>query len=146
MATFEGPQHAGYKGAEEVSDRRTTPIGEMWMEDGVLWHQISTPKKITEDDARDVVLLVREMTGGRPRPAIVDMRAIGFATAAARKGFAGSPETSQEIATALVVGSTSSRLMAETFLKLSKPERPIAVFIDISEAQRWASGYRTDSQ
>jgi hypothetical protein len=129
----------------QMTDRRTTPIGEMWIDDGVLWHRISTAKKITEDDAREVILLVHELAGDRPRPAVVDMRAIGFASAAARKGFAGSPETSQEVATALVVGSTSSRLMAETFLKISKPDRPIAVFTNTSEAKKWADGHRADS-
>lgn len=128
-----------------METKRETPIGEMWMDDGVLWHQISTANKITEEDARAVIGLVHELTDGQPRPAVVDMRAIGFATAAARKGFAGSPEASQEIATALVVGSTSSRLMAETFLKLSKPDRPIAVFTNPTEAKEWAGRHRVDS-
>lgn len=128
-----------------MDKRRATPIGEMWMDNGILWHQISTPHKITEDDARAVIDLVHELSEGQPRPAVVDMRAIGFATAAARKGFAGSPETSQELATALVVGSTSSRLMAETFLKLSRPGRPIAVFTDPTEAKDWAGQHRVNS-
>ncbi|MCP3976000.1 MAG: hypothetical protein GY720_16085, partial [bacterium] len=113
-----------------MGKRLATPIGEMWMDDGILWHRISSSDKITEDDARAVVELVHELGEGQPRPAVVDMRAIGFATAAARRGFAGSPETSNEVATALIVGSTSSRLMAETFLKISKPNRPIGVFTD----------------
>ncbi len=128
-----------------MDKRLTTPIGEMWMEDGVLWHKIAPSDRITENDARAVVELVHELSEGRPRPAVVDMRAIGFATAAARKGFAGSPETSQEIATALVVGSMSSRLMAEAFLKISRPNRPIAIFTDPAKAKDWAGQHRVSS-
>ncbi len=124
--------------------RHTTPIGEMWLEDGILWHRIDS-ETVSEEDARDVLQIVGEITGGRPAPAVVDMRSIGFASKEARQGFAGSPESSHEIATALVVSSSSSRIMAQAFLKLSKPDRPIGVFTDIAEARDWAGQYRPEA-
>ena len=117
----------------------------MWLEDGILWHRVDTADTITEDDARAVVTLVSKITGGRPTPTVVDIRSIGFASKEARQGFAGSPDSSHEIATALVVASSSSRVMAKAFLKLSKPERPVGVFTSVTKAREWAEQYRSDS-
>jgi hypothetical protein len=100
---------------------------------------------ITEDDALGVVAIVDEITGGQPMPTVVDIRSIGFASKGARQGFAGAPDMSHEIATALVVGSSSSRIMAKAFLKLSKPERPIGVFTSIAKAREWAEQYRAEA-
>ena len=125
-----------------MSELHKTPIGEMWLEDGILWHRVDTADTITEDDARAVVNIVRQITGGQPTPTVVDIRSIGFASKEARLGFAGPPDSSLEIATALVVASSSSRIMAKAFLKLAKPERPIGVFTTVEEARKWAAQHR----
>jgi len=127
-----------------MGPRQATPIGEMWLEDGILWHRIDS-ETVSEEDARDVLRIVGELTGGRPAPAVVDMRSIGFASKEARQKFAGSPESSYEIATGLVVSSSSSRIMAQAFLKLSKPDRPVGVFTDMAEAREWVGQYRFES-
>ena len=119
-----------------------TPIGVMWMEEGVLWHRLETTETITEDHAGAVVDAVRELTRDRPVPAVVDMSNIGFATAAARSRFAGSSEESNESATALIVRGPASRLMAQAFLKVGRPQRPIAVFTDSRKAANWAKERR----
>lgn len=128
-----------------MNERHATPIGEIWLENGVVWHRIDTTDVITEDDAIAVVEIVGELTGGRPTPTVVDMRSIGFASKEARRGFAGGPESSHEIATALVVDSSSSRIMAQAFIKLSNPGRPIGVFTDIAKAREWAEQHRADA-
>lgn len=132
-------------GLVHVNERHKTPIGEMWLEDGILFHRVDTSDTITEDDARAVVTLVSEITGGRPTPSVVDIRSIGFASMGARRGFAGSPDSSNETATALVVSSSSSRVMAQAFLKLARPERPIGVFTDVAKAREWAEQHRPEA-
>lgn len=127
-----------------MNERHKTPIGEMWLEEGILYHRVDSGDTITEDDALAVVALVSEITGGRPTPSVVDIRSIGFASRGAREGFAGSPDSSHEIATALVVASSSSRVMAQAFLKLAKPERPVGVFTSVAEAREWAEQYRVE--
>jgi hypothetical protein len=128
-----------------VNERHKTPIGEMWLDNGILWHRVDTSDTITEDDARAVVTLVGQITGGKPTPTVVDIRSIGFASKGARQGFAGGPDSSHEIATALVVASSSSRIMAKAFIRLSNPDRPIGVFTDIAKAREWAAQYRPDA-
>lgn len=119
-----------------------TPIGQMWIEDGVLWHRIDDAATVTEDDAAPVIDAVRSLTGGTPCPAIVDMRHISFATAAARREFGGPESDEMESATALIVRNTGSRLMAQAFLRLSRPRRPIEVFVDSRRAKEWAQQHR----
>ncbi len=121
-----------------------TPLGEMWVEDGLLWHRLDTSDVITEDDAQKVIAAVAELTNGEPMPSVVDISGIGFATAAARRKFGGSIEQSLESATAIIVGNTASRLMAQAFLAVSKPKRPVAVFTDSTQAAEWATGFRED--
>lgn len=128
-----------------MNERHKTPIGEMWLDDGILFHRVDSADTITGDDAHAVVSIVSEITGGQPTPAIIDIRSIGFASKEARQGFAGSPDSSHETATALVVASSSSRVMAKAFLKLSKPERPIGVFTDVAKAREWVEQYRGDA-
>ena len=120
--------------------RMKTPVGEMWLEDGLLWHRIDEVV-VTEDAARDIEAAVREMTGGRPTPAIVDMRSIGYAKVEARDLFASFPEDTGEVATALIVGSSASRTMATMFTNYSSPNRPIKVFIYPEEAVEWARSF-----
>lgn len=51
-----------------MSERHKTPIGEMWLEDGISWHRVDTADTITEDDASAVVTSFgRSPTGSLPQ-------------------------------------------------------------------------------
>lgn len=115
-----------------------TPIGTMWLENDVLVHEVTAFDVITQDQARAVVDAVKHLTGGRPVVAVVDIRSVGYALPEARHAFAGSPEESGEVATALVVANAASRALARVFLALSRPQRPIEVFTSRERAMEWA--------
>lgn len=118
-----------------------TPLGEMWMtDDGILVHRIDEGLNISVESAIEVKKAVSELTEDRPVPAVVDMRAVGYADRAARHMFGASPEESSELATALVVGPTSSQTMARAFLAM-QPQRPIQVFTSEAEALEWARSF-----
>lgn len=121
--------------------RVKTPIGEMWLAEGLLCHRIDEIV-VSEEAAADVQQAIQDLTGGRPTPAVVDIRAIGYAGPKARDMFAALPDDSGEIATALVVGSSASRLMASLFMKFSQPNRPVKVFTNFDEAIEWARSFR----
>jgi len=115
-----------------------TPLGEMWLtDDGILFHRINEGLTISSGDAAAVQSAVLELTGGRPVPAVVDMRAVGYAERAARDMFGASTEETSESATALIVGSTASRTMAKAFMAMG-PKRPIEIFTSEAEAMDWA--------
>ncbi len=119
----------------------TTPIGTMWMEDGVLVHEVTSFDVITPEQARSVVDAVKQLTGGDPVVAVVDIRAVGYALPEARHAFAGSPEEMGEVATALIVANAASRALARVFLALSRPQRPVEVFTSRERAMEWANSY-----
>ena len=114
----------------------------MWMDDGVLVHKITHFEIITQDQAEKVVATVKELTGGNPTVAVVDIRAVGYALPEARHAFAGSPEDAGEIATALIVANAASQAMAKAFLTFSKPARPIKVFTNVDKAFDWARNFK----
>lgn len=123
--------------------RITTAVGEMWLEDGVLWHRIDDIL-VSKEEATDVATAIRKMTGGKPTPAIVDIRSIGYAKQEVRDLFASLPEDAGEVATALIVGSTASRTMAKLFMDYSTPNRPIQVFNSPVAALEWARSFLPD--
>ena len=116
----------------------------MWIDDhGVLWHVVTTTETITAEDAFEVRRLVAELTGGHAVPAIIDIRAIGFADRRARDAFGDSADDSNETATALIVSSSASRTMAQVFLRISKPRRPVKVFVSEDKALEWVRTFLT---
>lgn len=127
-----------------MPDRVRTPLGEMWMtDDGVLVHHIEQGPSITMEDAAAVQAAVLELTDGRSVPAVVDMRAVGYAERAARQMFGASTQETSEAATALTVGSSTSQTMAKAFLAM-QPKRPVAIFTSEIEAMEWARSHLTD--
>jgi hypothetical protein len=115
----------------------TTPIGQMWIEDGILFHRIES-FIVEPEAAAQIGDAVRTLTGGKQVPAVIDIRKVAFAEKDARRMFAQSPEESLEIATALIVAPGSSQTMGQVFLKIDKPDRPVAAFTTEAEAVAWA--------
>lgn len=116
-----------------------TPIGTVWLDEaGVLWHRLDAGVAVSVDDVRATWEVVRTITGGRPVPAVVDIRGAAFADRAARDGFAGDEESSVEIATALVVDNAFSSRLGDLFLRWSTPDRPVRMFTSEEEAAVWA--------
>ena len=58
-------------------DAVTTPLGEMWMDDGVLVHKITHFEVITHEQAEQVIHTVKNLTNGKPTVAVVDIRGDG---------------------------------------------------------------------
>ncbi len=125
-----------------MTPRMPTPIGEMWLDDdGLLWHRLNPGVEVTAADAKATLAAMEDLTGGRAAPAVVDIRGVAFANRQARQFFSQDLDASPEIATALIVGSGPSRAMANLFLKLSRPARPVRSFTREEEAAAWARGF-----
>ena len=121
-----------------------TPIGEMWLDDeGILWHRLDA-LVVSPRDAEQVRDAVIELTGGVAVPAVIDIRSIAYAERLTRAVFASSAEESNELATALIVSSTQSQVMASLFMNQTKPERPVELFTSEAEAVEWARSFKAD--
>lgn len=118
-----------------------TPIGEAWIENGILWHRIESAQ-ITAAISEETLAVLASIAGSQRLPAIVDIRAAAFAEREAREVFA--REVPFEVATALVVDSKVSQALGNFYLKLSQPSRPTKVFTSVADARMWAMGFLGD--
>jgi len=112
----------------------------MWLDDsGLLWHRLDEGVTVRVEHAAGIREAVNEVSGGAPVRAVVDISGVMFADRAARDSMASSIDDSDEVATAVIVGSAIGRAMGTLFLKLSRPVRPVRLFLDEEEAARWVA-------
>lgn len=117
-----------------------TPVGMMWMDEaGLLWHRLDEGVTVYARHAPGIREAVRELSKGLPVRVVVDVSSIEFADREARDAIAASLDDSCEVATAVIVGSPISRALGTLFLKLSRPARPVRLFLDETDAARWVA-------
>ena len=117
-----------------------TPVGMMWIDGGgLLWHRLDTGVVVHAQHVEGIRDAVQELSNGAPVRAVVDASAIAFADRDARDAIAASLDESSEVATAVIVKSPISRTLGTLFLKLSRPGRPVQLFVDEGEAANWAA-------
>lgn len=114
-----------------------TPIGEMRItEPGVLIHELDEGVAVAEGAAAEVKRITEALAAGDPVVVIVDMRAMAYADRDVRDAFSTAPGA--EVGTALVVKPGLSEDLAGLFTRFHNPDRPVEVFVDMSEAENWA--------
>jgi len=123
-----------------MSEPIRTPIGMMWIDEaGLLRHRLDEGITVRAEHAAGIREAVAEVAAGAPVRAVVDISGVEFADRKARDALATSLDDSNEIATAVVVGSAVSQALGTLFLKLSRPSRPVKLFLDEAEAARWVA-------
>jgi hypothetical protein len=126
-------------------DPVTTPIGTMWIEEGVLWHRLDAGAVVGATEAREVMEIQRRLTGGDRVPTVIDVRDLAFADRDARDIFASPEQAEPEIATAIIVrNATIAERLVGLFVRHSRPTRPIEVFSSEDQARAWARGFVGD--
>ncbi len=117
-----------------------TPVGMMWMdESGLLRHRLDNGVTVLVEHAAGIRQAVQEVSDGKPIRAVVDISGVQFADRKARDAIASSLDESNEVATAVIVGSAVSRALGTLFLRLSRPARPVKLFLDEDAAVKWLS-------
>ena len=122
-------------------ERLRTPIGEAWIQDGVLWHRLDSGIAISEKDALDTISSLADIVGDDRYPAVVDMRGAAFADSKSRSRFA--HDIGFEQATALIVDSKVSKALGNLYMRLARPNRPTKMFNSEGPASQWAQDHRT---
>jgi len=126
---------------DDNPDRIATSIGEMWVDEGILWHRVDA-LEVTAESVSEVKEAILRLSGGQPMPSIVDIRAVAYADLDSREGFAFLDDPGLETATALIVFNSASSAMAHLFLR-GEQNRPVRVFVDPDEAEAWARTFLT---
>ncbi|WP_146072325.1 STAS/SEC14 domain-containing protein [Arthrobacter sp. Y81] len=108
--------------------------GTVVLRDGVLHVRWIPGLAISEDAATAVMAAVKELTGGRRYPILVDMAAAASMSRGARRVFA-RPSTVDRVA--LLGSSPVDRAMANFFLSINTPAAPTRYFTCLDEAMTW---------
>ncbi len=84
---------------------------------------------------------VRDRLGKEKTRVLVDMRAIKSISRDAREYYANERTASIQRATALVIKSPLSRVIANFFMGLNRPLTPTRMFTDVDEAIEWLQSF-----
>jgi len=124
---------------DEVILTRTAKI---WLgEDGITR---ITYFRNTEDmlvDAKEMVATVWNINKGKKTSLLVDKRVIKSMDREAREYYAGEEAAKTVNATALLIGSPVSRIIANFYIRLNKPKFPVKLFTSETEAIEWLKGF-----
>lgn len=112
----------------------------MWIDAaGLLWHRLDDGITVRAEHADAIRDAVIDLSDGAPVRAVVDVSGVKFADRQARDAIASSLDDSNEVATAIIVNSSISRALGTLFLRLSRPARPVRLFVDEDAAAKWVA-------
>jgi hypothetical protein len=112
------------------------------IEDGVAFAEVSV-EDITLKVARQIVETRYEITNGETYPVIIDISNIKSVTKEARNYLSQGKAIEKISAAALYTNSIIARIVANFFLGFNRPDIPIRIFTNKTEALKWAKHYRT---
>ena len=106
---------------------------------GELIFEIQTLEKAIENiDAQE---RIRDALGKEMTRVLIDMREMKSITREAREYYANQRTSSIQRATALLVKSKVTKVMANFFMGLNKPITPTRMFIEPEEAIQWLAEF-----
>ncbi len=118
----------------------THPKFRMWLRpDGIVELVWAPRAAMGLDDALAATDAMRQLTGGRRSPLLVDTRDAGSQDRPARTEFVRRGDLVSAVA--LLVGTPLSRMMGNFFLSVSKPMAPTRLFADETSALAWLQGF-----
>lgn len=91
----------------------------------------------TLDDARENVSAFNQIAAGQPRALLVDLRPNISTEDGVRQHYAGAEAARFCLASALLIGSASGRIVGNFFISISRPPFPTRMFTVESDAVAW---------
>ena len=114
----------------------TNPKFRLWLRpDGIVQLAWVPRADVLLEDAVAAFAALAQLTGGRGRPLLVDLRDIGQLARPARLEFARRYDTVSAVA--LVVGTPLSRIIGNLFMSMNKPLTPTRLFDKEAPAVAW---------
>ncbi len=109
---------------------------------GLLFsYSISEGTEIAYEDAVELIQIGSEITAGKQVGALVDIKSSFTITKDAREYFALHANQKQFKAIAILSGNLASRLIANFYIRINRPEIPTRLFLDEVQALKWLRGY-----
>ena len=120
------------KGVPELAKFHT------WMEsDGIARTEVKQDVEIFLNDAKENTVIVETFFNGKKFPLLVDIRNIKSISPEAQEHFTIKERKSVVCAYAMVVASSSSRMIGNFFLTFRKPSVPVKLFNEEDKALEW---------
>ncbi len=109
-----------------------------WIDrEGILHKVIKPGAKLTIDDAKRSTATDRELSGGRKRRQLIDIRQVVAVSIDARAYLTGPEAQANILALAGLVRSPLSRIVGTFFMGLNKPPFPAKLFNSEAKALEW---------
>lgn len=118
-----------------------TKTARIWLEDDGIVRVINLPRSETRLKEAIQNVHATEIFGDEKRPVFIDISRIKSASRGAREYFAGSEASKRTTVMAILVGSSTSRVIGNFFLGLNKPKYPIKLFCSEKKALDWLKSY-----
>lgn len=111
--------------------------------DGFIRIMYHPDTDISEAEAWEHVGILQEMTGKKPTPTIIDLRApaIRAHKLEVRNIYAGPHSKEYMACLALLIRSPMSSLIGNLFIRISRPPYPTKLFTSEPDAIAWATGH-----
>src|ERR1035437_7306216 len=114
----------------------THPKFRMWLRPDGIVQLVWVPRTTALlEDAIATLEAMAQLTGGRRRPLLVDMRDTGSHDRATRAEW--TSRSDLQSAVALIVGTPLSRMMGNLLLRVTKPPFPIRLYDNEASAVAW---------
>jgi hypothetical protein len=114
-------------------------VGVFWLEDGVLRCRVKPNERVqTPEEAADSVRIFREIGGGVPRPAVIEIAGARGLSRGAREAYVG-PGAGEIFSAAAVVFASSAiaRALGNFIMAVSRPAFPMRLFEHVEDAEAW---------
>ncbi|MDH5542458.1 MAG: STAS/SEC14 domain-containing protein [Nitrospinota bacterium] len=92
-------------------------------------------------DAEEIISTILKIRGGEILPVCIDIRKLKSISREARQYFASDDRPRVGNAVALVVESSTTRVIGNFFLGLNKPSYPLKIFQNVNDATGWLKGF-----
>jgi hypothetical protein len=111
---------------------------------GIIMVELDQQAVLDIDQARLATAAVIKVTGGIPRPMFVDFKNMKSQTKECRDYYSRDPNhLKTHTAIAILVSSTLSRVFANFFIGLNRPQNPTRLFDNREEAIKWLQAQPT---
>ncbi len=119
----------------ELIETRTARI---WLgEDGIIRSIVLRNAEQVLADVKENIAALVEVSQGKKRPLLVDIRIMKSVDREAREYLAGDEATRNNCATAMIVGSPLSRTIGNFIMIFNKPRFPTKLFTSEAAALAW---------
>lgn len=113
-----------------------------WIDQQGIGHtNYNKDTSLTFDDAVNEVRIMKEMSGDKKIPVLVDINNVKSIPRESRVYYAGENAGKVYMAVALLIGSQTSRILGNFFLGLNKPKMPVKLFTSEEEALKWLEDF-----